>query len=152
MNTEGKTTLVRVMFLDSLRSSLPYYQSVQAGFPSPADDYIEEELDLQEHVVKNSEATFFLRVRGQSMIEAGIFEDAIMVVDRSLTPKNGDTVVAALDGDFTVKWYHKPEGTKEVHLLPGNPKFKPIIVREGSHWMFLLWGVVTYIVHKPLRP
>ena len=151
MNTEDGT-LVRVTYLDTLKVSLPYFHSVQAGFPSPADDYIEESLDLEDHLVKNPEATFFLRVRGQSMIDAGIFENAILIVDRSLSPKNGDTIIAAVNGDFTVKWYYKPPGGQEVHLLPANAKFKPIILREDNHWMFIIWGVVTHIIHKPARP
>lgn len=101
--SEGSGTLVRVMYIDSLRISLPYCESVEAGFPSPADDYFEEEINLEEQLIKHPEATIFLRVRGNSMNGAGIFQDSVLVVDRSLDPKNGDTVVVAIDGEFTVK-------------------------------------------------
>lgn len=148
----GGGTLVRVVYIDCLRLHLPYFGSVAAGFPSPADDYCEEEIDLAAELIQHPEATLFLRVRGSSMTGAGIFQDSVLIVDRSLSPKNGDTVIVALDGEFTVKWYHKPKGLHEVHLLPGNPAFEPIVVREGSHAMFLLWGVVTHVIHKPLRP
>ena len=150
--SEGSATLVRVMYVDSLRINLPYFESVEAGFPSPADDYFEEEINLENELIRHPEATMFLRVRGNSMTGAGIFKDSVLIVDRSLPPKNGDTVIVAIDGEFTVKWYHKPKGKEEIHLLPGNPAFKSIIVREGSHSMFLLWGVVTHVIHKPLRP
>lgn len=154
MNTNPDTGKVKVpvIYVDALRLNLPYFHSVEAGFPSPADDFIEEELNLEDHLIKNREATFFLRVRGKSMLEAGLFPDAILVVDRSLTPKNNDTVIAALDGEFTVKYYYKPAGAEEVHLNPGNPEFKPIIIREDNHWMFMIWGVVTYVIHKPQPP
>ena len=148
-----RTMVVPVMYIDSLRISLPYFESVQAGFPSPADDYFEEEIRLEDQLVRNPEATIFLRVRGHSMNKAGIFQDSVLVVDRSLQPRNGDTVVVALDGEFTVKWYYKQGVSgEEIHLLPGNTAFSPIVIREGSHWMFVIWGVVTHVIHKPLRP
>lgn len=152
MNAKQSGTLVRVAYLDALKVSLPYFRSVEAGFPSPADDYIEETLNLEEHLVRNPEATFFLRVRGQSMVDAGIFEDAILIVDRSLRPKNGDTIIAVVNDEFTVKWYYQTPDGEEVRLLPANPDFKPIVLRRDNHSTFMIWGVVTHIIHKPLRP
>lgn len=152
MNAKQSGTLVRVAYLDTLRVSLPYFRSVEAGFPSPADDYIEETLNLEEYLVRNPEATFFLRVRGQSMIDAGIFEDAILIVDRSLRPKNGDTIIAVVNDEFTVKWYQQSPDGEEVRLLPANRAFEPIVLRRDQHLSFMVWGVVTQVIHKPARP
>jgi DNA polymerase V len=122
-----------------------YGNPVQAGFPSPADDYIEEELDIYKHLIDKPEATFFARAKGDSMRNAGIFNSDILVVDRSKTPQKGDIVVACVDTEFTVKRYSK-KGRK-VMLMPENPNFKPIELKEGME--AYVWGVVTYVIHKP---
>lgn len=89
---------------------LPFYQAlVPAGFPSPADDYIEAALDLNEHLIKNPAATFFVRVKGDSMIHASIYDNDILIVDRSLTSRNGNIMIAPLNGDFTVRYLQKRE-------------------------------------------
>ena len=119
---------------------------VAAGFPSPADDYIEEYLDLNSLLVNEKEATFIVRVKkeSESMIEAGIYPDDLLVVDRSLTPADGDIVIAVLDGDLTVKELRLRDG--RVALIPRNRTMKPIQLREGQE--LLVWGVVTSCIHQ----
>lgn len=116
---------------------------IAAGFPSPADDYIESRLDLNQLLVKNAPATFFLRVKGESMIGAGIFDGDILVVDRSIKPQHGAIVVAALDGELTVKRLSQASG--KTALLPENPEFPPIHLKEGQELQ--IWGVVTNTIH-----
>jgi len=124
---------------------IPLFSSqVQAGFPSPAEDHIEEYLNLNDLMIKHPAATFFLRVEGESMKNAGIGSGDILVVDRSLTPKSGRIVVAVLDGEFTVKRIKK--GKNNLYLMPENPRFPPLKVTEEMD--FQVWGVVTYIIHK----
>lgn len=124
---------------------LPLYGSkVPAGFPSPADDHIEGMLDLNEHLIKHPAATFFVRATGHSMINAGIHENDILIVDRSMTPQQGKIVIAVMDGQLTVKRLHKKNG--KCWLMPDNPDFKPIEVKEGSE--VTIWGVVTNVIHS----
>ncbi len=111
----------------------------ECGFPSPADDYLDNPLDFNELLVSNPAATFAVRLAGESMIGAGLFPGDIAVVDRSVTPTNNCIVLALLDGEFTVKRYRRSNGI--VVLLPENAKFAPItITAERS---FEIWGVVT---------
>ncbi len=126
------------------KSSLPLSESgVSAGFPSPADDYIQETLDLNEHIVKHPAATFFVRVTGESMIHAGIHDRDILVVDRSLSPKNGDIVIALVDNEFTVKIFRQKKNS--VFLDAANDNYPPLEMKEGMK--LLVWGVVTYVIH-----
>ncbi len=118
--------------------------SVQAGFPSPAGDYMDAALNLHQLVVKNPPSTFFVRVEGDSMLGARIEPGDILVVDRSLTPSSGKIVIAILNGEFTVKRIRLDGG--RVVLEAENPAFPEIAVSEGSD--FQVWGVVTYVVHK----
>ena len=97
-----------------------FYGFIPAGFPSPASDYEEDDLDINQHIIKHPSATFFFRADGESMIGAHIPLGAILVVDRSLRPKNGAIIVAAVDGEFTVKRLEK--GVNRIRLLPKNPK------------------------------
>lgn len=115
-----------------------------AGFPSAADDYLEKQLDLHALLVEHPVATFFIRIEGDSMINAGMHSGDILVVDRSLSPQSGKIVVALIDGEFTVKRL-KIEG-KKVYLLPENPLYHPIEIQEGTD--FQVWGVVTYAIHR----
>jgi DNA polymerase V len=117
---------------------------VQAGFPSPADDYLETPLNLHELVVKNPPSTFFVRVAGDSMIGARIEPDDILVVDRSLEPVTGRIIVAVVNGEFTVKRLKIVDGV--MRLEAENPAYPDIAIPEGSD--FQVWGVVTYVVHK----
>ena len=117
---------------------------VQAGFPSPADDYIEKRLDLNEMMIQHPAATFFVRVEGDSMMDAGIRSGDILVVDRSLEPVSGKIVVAVVNGDFTVK--RLVQKGKKVYLCPENPQFPNFCVDPESD--FEVWGVVTYVLHQ----
>lgn len=125
--------------------SLPLFSNrVQAGFPSPADDHLEASLDLNQHLIKHPAATFFVRASGNSMVNAGINNNDILVVDRSLEPKHGDIIIAALNSELTVKrLYMKDE---RVVLKPENPDYPVIEINEEME--FLVWGVVTSVVHQ----
>lgn len=119
---------------------LPLFaHKVVAGFPSPADDYVEDRLDLNERLIRNKEATFLLKVEGDSMKDVGIRDGAILVVDRSIQPADGKIVIAALDGELTVKRLSiKSTGT---WLVPENDRYPPIPVTEEAD--IVIWGVVT---------
>lgn len=132
---------------------LPYYpEGIRAGFPSPATDYEEESLDLSKELIKHREATFYARVVGDSMIDAGLHPGDIVVVDKSLEPQQGDIVVAWVAGEdgFTIKELdlsRKAEGI--VRLVPHNTAYDPIIITPDQK--FIIWGVVTYCVHQSSR-
>jgi DNA polymerase V len=117
---------------------------ISAGFPSPAEDHLELKLDLNRALVRHPNATFYGRVKGSSMIEAGIEDGDILVIDKSLEPKDGDIAVCFLDGEFTVK--RISNGDDGLYLVPANKEFKPIRISEESE--FLVWGIVTYVIHK----
>jgi DNA polymerase V len=121
-----------------------YSHSISAGFPSPADDYIEDRLDLNELLISNKPATFFLRVKGDSMVNAGIHHGDIIVVDRSLQPAHRAIVVAVVDGELTVKRLISYNGITELHAE--NTKYAPICLQEGQE--LTIWGVVTSSVHQ----
>lgn len=118
---------------------------IQAGFPSPADDYLENHIDLNEKLIQNPSSTFLVRVEGESMIGAGIFPGDVLLVDKSKTPSNNDVIVAILDGEFTVKRFAKKDNC--AFLVAENPAFKPIKVDKNSE--FAVWGVVTTVLHNP---
>jgi len=124
-----------------------YTSSVEAGFPSPADDYVESLLDLNEHLIRHPAATFFVRASGQSMVNAGIHDGDLMIVDRAISPRDGDVVVAALYGDLTVKRIRKRGG--RLLLEPDNGEYPAIEVPADAD--FHVWGVVTYTVHRAVR-
>lgn len=124
---------------------LPLFaESIPAGFPSPAQDYEEARLDLNEHILVRPEATFLLRVQGSSMEDANIRDGDIVVVDRSLTPRHGHVVIAEVNGGFTIKTLWRRGG--QVKLLPANPRYQPITFPEGTD--LVIFGVVTWILHK----
>jgi DNA polymerase V len=130
---------------DALRETSPLYLSpAQAGFPSPADDYIDRKLDLHTHLVRNATSTFFLRAAGDSMIEAGIRDGDLLVADRSLQPANGCVVVAAVGGELTIKYFVYRGG--RALLVPANSAYQELDVTDRED--ALIWGVVTYAVHK----
>lgn len=123
-----------------------FISKIAAGFPSPADDYVERRLDLNQHCIHHPEATFFLRVSGHSMTGAGIHDNDIMVVDRSLKPVHGKIVVAILDGDFTVKRLFRDGGADgHLALLPENSDYPRIDIQEGQE--LEIWGVATFVIH-----
>lgn len=121
-----------------------YLCPVQAGFPSPAEDYVERKLDLHEHLVRNPAATFFLRARGDSMIRAGIHDGDLLIVDRSVTAGQGKIVIAAVEGELTVKRLIRKGG--RVLLAPENPDYPAIDITEREY--VHIWGVVVYAIHK----
>ncbi len=124
---------------------LPLFSSrVAAGFPSAADDHLEKHLDLNEHLIKHPTATFFLRVRGDSMIGAGIHDNDVLVVDRSLEPVNGKIVIAIVDGDFTVKRLIRRQG--KTLLVPENDVYEPIEFTDNQD--LEIWGVVTGVTRQ----
>jgi DNA polymerase V len=121
-----------------------YLCCVTAGFPSPADDYIERNLDLNELLVRHPAATFFVRAYGDSMKEAGIHSGDILVVDRAEEPRENCIVVAAVNGELTVKRLRRKEG--KLFLVPENLDFQPLEVTNEMD--FEIWGVVTSVIHK----
>ena len=129
----------------SHKQKLPLYLSkIYAGFPSPADDYLDRRLDLNEFLIKHPAATFFVRVEGDSMVDAGIYSGDILIVDRSLEPKNNKIIVAVVNGEFTVKRFRKTKG--KIYLLSENPDFNPIEVTDETD--FEVWGVVIHVIHS----
>ena len=140
----------------SLKILVPSYQkqllrpsfatSVSAGFPSPADDFIDKQLDLNDHLIYNKEATFYVKVSGDSMINAGIYDGDLLIVDKSLTPKNNSIVIAIVNNEFTVKRLKLNNGS--AALMPENPKYQPIEFNESSE--LSIWGVVTNVIRSCL--
>lgn len=123
---------------------LPLFSSkVAAGYPASADEHIETHIDLQDHLIKNISMTFLVRVSGQSMLDAGIFENDLLVVDRSRRPTHGKIVIAAIDGQLTVKRLHQKNN--QLFLMPENKKFKSIKVTPENE--MLIFGVVTHVIH-----
>lgn len=123
---------------------IPFYSSsVRAGFPSPADDYIEKYLDLNELLIEHPAATFIVVARGESMIGAGIHSGDRLIVDRSLTPCHGKIVIAAIDGELTVKRLSCQQG--KIQLLAENKAFAPIDITEEQD--LVIWGVVKHVIH-----
>jgi len=117
---------------------------VMAGFPSPAEQYVEQALDLNELLVKHPAGTFFVRAAGDSMLQAGILPGDILVVDRTLEPIDGSIVIAAVDGEFTVK--HINFDGNSVRLVAANPEYQPIMIEDGSE--LRLFGVITATIHQ----
>lgn len=129
----------------SIKLSLPFADGgVKAGFPSPAQDYIDASIDLNKELVKHPASTFFGRVSGDSMIDAGLHDGDIIVIDKSIKPQNGNIAVCFIDGEFTVKYIelHKDH----IMLLPANDKYSPIKVTPENN--FIVWGIVTYCIQN----
>ncbi len=121
-------------------------ETVKAGFPSPADGYIESSLDLNEYLIQNPPATFFVKVEGHSMKDAGILDQDLLIIDRSKSPKHKQIVLAILNGEFTIKRLIFKEG--KIYLWPENPQYRPILISSTDD--FEVWGCVTYIIHKAI--
>ena len=117
---------------------------ISAGFPSPADDFKEQRLSLDEELVKNKEATFYARVSGQSMIGAGLDDNDLLIIDRSLEPENNKIAVCFLDGEFTVKRLRVENGN--IWLQPENPNYPATKITEDND--FIIWGIVTNVIKK----
>ena len=129
------------------RLSLALAPNIKAGFPSPADDYLRDSLDFNRDLIKNPEATFYGRVSGDSMRDAGINEGDIAVIDRSLQPTDRDVIVAYVNEEFTIKYLdltHKEEGY--IELQPANPYYSPIRIDSTDN--FRVWGVVVWTIKQ----
>lgn len=125
---------------------------IKAGFPSPAQDYSENIIDLNRELVKNPASTFFGRAKGESMLDAGISDGDILIIDKSIEPYQDAVAVCFIDGEFTLKRVHfvKEDGQlKEIWLIPQNKEFKPIVVTPDN--TFLIWGIVTYSIKSHKR-
>ena len=124
---------------------IPYYiHKVGAGFPSPATDYIEDDVDLNTHLIKNSPATFIVRVQGKSMNNVGIYDGDLLIVDKSLDPKNFSTVIVNINEELVVKSFLREKN--ETFLTSGSKKSEDKInLTENSE--ISIWGVVTYVIH-----
>ena len=131
------------LFLKKINIPL-FNDPVSAGFPSPADDYIEENIDLNEHLLKNPFSTFFLRVKGDSMINSGIHDKDLIIVDKSLTPKPGNVVIAMIDGEFTVKRFSMKNN--QLYLKAENQNYPDFNFED--HNDIQIWGVVIYSIHN----
>tara|TARA_B100000405_G_C16522827_1_gene351774 strand:- start:82 stop:477 length:396 start_codon:yes stop_codon:yes gene_type:complete len=129
-----------------MKLTVPFYlHKAGAGFPSPATDYIEEDVDLNVHLIKNVPATFIIRVQGKSMTDVGIYDGDLLVVDRSLKPKNFSTVVANVHDELVVKNFVKSKD--QSFLSSGSKKIEDkIIINQDSD--IFIWGVVTYVIHS----
>ena len=129
-----------------MKLTVPFYlHKAGAGFPSPATDYIEEDVDLNIHLIKNVPATFIIRVQGKSMMEVGIYDGDLLVVDKSLKPKNFSTVVANVHDELVVKNFVKEKN--EQFLTSDSKKIEDKIVINNDSEIFI-WGVVTYVIHS----
>ena len=140
-----KVSFISSAINSNLEMELPVSsQLVHAGFPSPADDHIEATLDLNKHLIKRPSSTFFIRVDGESMKNAGINTGDILIVDRSVEPYSGATAVCFLDGEFTLKKLRIEDNI--IFLVPENDSFNKIKVSPNDD--FTVWGIVTYSIKK----
>jgi len=129
-----------------MKLTVPYYlHKAGAGFPSPATDYIEEDIDLNVHLIKNVPATFVIRVQGKSMIDVGIYDGDILVVDKSLKPKNFSIVIANVHDELVVKTFVKENGRQ--FLTSGSKRIEDKILINEEEDVFI-WGIVTYVIHS----
>lgn len=119
-------------------------EGVSAGFPSPAADFMETNIDLNKELSENPLATFYIKVKGNSMIDAGINDKDVLVVDRSLEPQNNKIAICCIDGEFTVKRIQVEKDC--LYLMPENPSYEPIKVTEENQ--LIIWGMVTYVIKK----
>lgn len=139
------TVIVNLLRIENkIQNKQPFFHGISAGFPSPANDYLEACIDLNKELIKNPSSTFFGRVKGLSMKDAGIDDNDILIIDKSIIPKSGMTAVCFVDGEFTLKKIIL--GKNCITLLPANTNFKPIVVTEQND--FLIWGIVTYVIKK----
>ena len=129
-----------------MKLTVPFHlHKAGAGFPSPATDYIEEDVDLNIHLIKNVPATFIIRVQGKSMTDVGIYDGDLLVVDKSLKPKNFSTVVANVHDELVVKNFVKEKD--EQFLTSSSKKIEDKIIINNDSEIFI-WGVVTYVIHS----
>ena len=139
----NKLTFLRPKKGDSLGQWL-IEQGISAGFPSPADDFKEIRISLDRELIKNKESTFYARVSGDSMIEAGLDDGDLIVIDRSSDAENGKIAVCFIDGEFTVKRISKKKN--KLYLMPENKNYKAIEIKENNQ--LIIWGIVEYVIKK----
>ena len=129
-----------------MKLTIPFYlHKVGAGFPSPATDYIEDDIDLNSHLITNAPATFIIRVQGKSMTNVGIYDGDLLIVDKSLNPKNFSTVIANVNEELVVKTLIK---SKETNYLTSGSKNTSDRINLADNPEIIIWGVVTYVIHK----
>ena len=129
-----------------MKLTIPFYlHKVGAGFPSPATDYIEDDIDLNSHLITNAPATFIIRVQGKSMTNVGIYDGDLLIVDKSLNPKNFSTVIANVNEELVVKTLIK---SKEANFLTSGSKNTSARINLTDNPEIIIWGVVTYVIHK----
>ncbi|MDB9760673.1 translesion error-prone DNA polymerase V autoproteolytic subunit [Pelagibacteraceae bacterium] len=129
-----------------MKLTIPFYlHKVGAGFPSPATDYIEDDLDLNTHLISNAPATFIIRVQGKSMRDVGIYDGDLLIVDKSINPKSFSTVIANVNEELVVKTFIKE---KELSYLTSGSKNTIDKINLGENQEVIIWGVVTYVIHK----
>ena len=129
-----------------MKLTIPFYlHKVGAGFPSPATDYIEDDIDLNSHLITNAPATFIIRVQGKSMTNVGIYDGDLLIVDKSLNPKNFSTVIANVYEELVVKTLIK---SKEANYLTSGSKNTSDRINLTDNPEIIIWGVVTYVIHK----
>ena len=129
-----------------MKLTIPFYlHKVGAGFPSPATDYIEDDIDLNSHLITNAPATFIIRVQGKSMTNVGIYDGDLLIVDKSLNPKNFSTVIANVNEELVVKTLIK---SKETNYLTSGSKNTSDRINLIDNPEIIIWGVVTYVIHK----
>ena len=129
-----------------MKLTIPFYlHKVGAGFPSPATDYIEDDIDLNSHLITNAPATFIIRVQGKSMTNVGIYDGDLLIVDKSLNPKNFSTVIANVNEELVVKTLIK---NKETNYLTSGSKNTSDRINLTDNPEIIIWGVVTYVIHK----
>ena len=129
-----------------MKLTIPFYlHKVGAGFPSPATDYIEDDIDLNSHLITNAPATFIIRVQGKSMTDVGIYDGDLLIVDKSLNPKNFSTVIANVNEELVVKTLIK---SKEANYLTSGSKNTSDRINLADNPEIIIWGVVTYVIHK----
>jgi DNA polymerase V len=143
LKKEQKLTFFKPDLESEVRN--PYImEGVSAGFPSPAADFMEDTIDLNKELSENPLATFYIRVKGNSMIDAGINDKDVLVVDRSLEPQNNKIAICFIDGEFTVKRIQVEKNC--LYLMPENQDYQPIKVTEENQ--LIIWGMVTYVIKK----
>ena len=129
-----------------MKLTIPFYlHKAGAGFPSPATDYIEDDLDLNTHLISNAPATFIIRVQGKSMRDVGIYDGDLLIVDKSINPKNFSTVIANVNEELVVKTFIKE---KEISYLTSGSKDINNKINLDENQEVVIWGVVTYVIHK----
>ncbi len=138
IRTKQEQNLIYPMFLTF------YKEAVECGFPSPARDFTEGTIDLNEELIPRPNSTFIVRARGDSMIGSGIYPGDLLIVDRSLSPRNGSIIIAVLDGELSVK--ELKLNNDQVTLSSSNPNYSDVIVSEEMD--FTIWGVCTNVVHN----